>query len=392
MSAEPLPLVEAAPPELRVETVADESSFVALETVWNWLAGAAGVEHPFLRHEWVRAAWDCFGRGHELRVLVARAGAEPVAIAPLMLGRARMYGLRTRQLGFIGNVHTPRFDLLVARPPRAAVRAIWQRLAAQADGWDVLCLRDVPESSPTLRELDAAARDDGFLTGVWRSCEAPVLPLTGSFESYAAGLKRKHRSNLRNRFKRLGALGPVDREVLCAAEPEALAEAFSLEAKGWKGECATAIQAQAETAAFYRRVAEAAARQGWFRLHFLRVGGRRVAFQITLECERRIYLLKLSHDPALSACSPQSLLCWLVLEDAFRRGVELYEFLGAREPWKLEWARECVPHVWLFVFPNSWRGRLLHRVKFGLFARLQRQPLYLALRDRLFAGRRGRTA
>jgi CelD/BcsL family acetyltransferase involved in cellulose biosynthesis len=372
-----------AVPGLQVETIADEPSFLALQTVWNWLVGLSEAGQPFLRHEWFRAAWECFGKGHQLRVLVARDGAEPLAIAPLMLGVTRMYGLRVRQLAFIGNVHTPRYDFVPSRRPTETYRAIWARLAELRDSWDVIQLSDLPEDSRTLVELRGLAEADGFLTGVWTSVAAPYVPLAGGWEAYQKGLRPKHRSNLRNRYKRLAAVGAVDRELVTTASPTALDEAFAIEAKGWKGEHATSILARPETAAFYRRIAEDAAQAGRLRLHFLRVGGRRIAFQLNIEDASAAYVLKLGYDPEFAPLSPQNLLCGLAIEDAFQRGLQRYDFLGAREEWKMEWARHVVPQKWLVILPNTRLGRLLHALKFRVLPALQRERLYLLVRDRL---------
>jgi CelD/BcsL family acetyltransferase involved in cellulose biosynthesis len=363
--------------------VVDEPAFLALETVWNWLVGLSEPGSPFLRHEWVRAAWDCFGPGHELRVLVARDGGEPLAIAPLMAGTTRMYGFKVRQLRFVGNVHTPRYDFVPSRRPHDTYRAIWARLTSLRGSWDVIQLSDLPNDSRTLVELQGLAQKDGFLTGLWTSVAAPYVPLAGSWEVYFGGLRAKHRSNLRNRFKRLGALGPVDRELVTSANAEALEEALALEAKGWKGQQATAMLARADTARFYRRIAEWAARHDWFRLHFLRVAGRRIAFQLNLEYGSRVYVLKLGYDPEFAPLSPQNLLCKLAIEDAFARGLSRYDFLGAREEWKMEWAKDVVPQQWLVIFPDNRLGRLLHRLKFRVLPRLQQERLYQLLRGRL---------
>ena len=374
---------------LRVETAADLASFLALEGAWNLLVREAGLPYPFLRHEWVRTWWECFGGDRELRIVLVRDGRDLIALAPLMLGQGALYGIRTRRLEFIANIHTRVCGFVLGRRTQEACRAIWAHLARQRD-WDLLQLRDLPEESGVLAHLPALAQADGFPVGRWPSHQCPYVPLAGGWEAYLPGLRPKHRSNLRNRFKRLGRIGVVERELATTADPGALDDALRIEAQGWKGANGTAIRAQPETERFYRRLAEEASALGWLRLHFLRVGGRRIAFQYDLEYGDRIYVLKLGHDPEFAPYSPQNLLCALVLEDAFARGLGSYEFLGSREPWKLEWAREARPLDWLFVFRNHPRGRLLHGVKFRVMPWLRQAPLYGGLRALLHRRRRAR--
>jgi len=58
--------------------------------VWDELVKEAGIDHPFLSHAWVRTWWDCFSAGNELHILVVKTSSEAIAIAPLMLSRARI--------------------------------------------------------------------------------------------------------------------------------------------------------------------------------------------------------------------------------------------------------------------------------------------------------------
>ncbi len=45
---------------LDVELVTDYPAFVQLGPVWNRLVEESGVDHPFMRHEWVCTWWDSF--------------------------------------------------------------------------------------------------------------------------------------------------------------------------------------------------------------------------------------------------------------------------------------------------------------------------------------------
>ncbi|HEU4503370.1 MAG TPA: hypothetical protein VFR79_00960, partial [Nitrospira sp.] len=81
---------------LRVELIEDDDAFLRMGPVWNRLVDEAGVDHPFLRHEWVRTWWECFKPVGKLHILVVMEGAEPIAIAPLMFDRGRVYGCSVR--------------------------------------------------------------------------------------------------------------------------------------------------------------------------------------------------------------------------------------------------------------------------------------------------------
>lgn len=360
--------------DIRVEIVADYQSFLDLEPVWNRLIEEAGIDHPFLTHEWIRVWWECFGAGKQLNILVVKAGRATVAIAPLMLTHGWMYGCRVRRLQFIANVHTPRMDFIVSRWPKDAYRAIWDCLASQMAQWDVLELSQVDADSKTLEELPRLASEDGLRIGRWGPVSSPYLPLLGTWDSYLKCLSGKHRSNLRNRLKRLNTLGQVELKVVSSGEQlgSDLEEGLQIEAAAWKGKAGTAILCRPELHRFYAKFAQIAAQRGWLRLQFLTLNGRRIAFHYCLRYKNNHFLLKPGYDPNYAPYSPSNLLCYFVLRDAFENGLSNYEFLGTTDPWKSEWTGTAKPHLWLFIFSSTLRARLLYSAKFRIAPHLKR--------------------
>jgi len=351
--------------EIRIETISSYQDFLDLEPVWNEVAEAAEIDHPFLEHAWIRTWWECFGAGSTLQILVLKAGDQPIAIAPLILTSIRMWGIKVRQLGFFYNAHVPRADFIVARWPDEAYRAIWSHLF-QKCSWDLLQLCQVPEGSKTLGAICRLAAADDCPIGAWPSGASPYLPLRTSWGQYFDGLPAKHRGNLRNRFKRLKGIGPLETEVVTSDEKldEALEAGLRLEAAGWKGRSGTAISCDPDTARFYSMLARRVVQSGWLLLNFLHAGSKRIAFDYCLSYKNRIYRLKSGYDPSYARYSPCSLLFCSSLRNAFEQEITQYDFLGATEDWKLKWTKHARQYYWLFVFSRSFRGRLLHLIKF----------------------------
>ena len=349
---------------LRTATIVDYQSFLDLEPEWNRLVDTVAPDHPFLEHAWVRTWWECFGSGSSLHIVVVKSGGETIAIAPLILTTVRMFGVPVRRLGFFYNSHVPRADFLVARRHREAYRAILEHIEGSRD-WDVLQLCQLAHESETLHEIRRLAGPRCRM-GTWLSGASPYVPMDRSWVDYMDGLPAKHRSNLRNRLKRLREAGEVELETIRSADAPAIEEALEIEAAAWKGESGTAISSDPETARFYRLLAGRAARRGWLRLHFLRCGNTRAAFDYSLAYANRIHLLKVGYDPAYSPYSPSNLLLHQVLEKAFEEGASEYDFLGECAEWKMRWTRLSKPYCWLFVFSRSAKGRALYFAKFTL--------------------------
>jgi len=368
---------------LSVELVEDDNTFLRMGPVWNRLVDEAKIDHPFLRHEWVRTWWECFKPSGKLHILIVKEGTDPIAIAPLMFDQGRVYGCPVRRLRGIANVYTERFDLILTRRAKEACRAIWKFLAAQADSWDMLELRQIPEGSHPAEYLRFWAFEDKFLLGQWHSSDGPYIPINKTWETYTKTLSKKHLSNMRGRAKGLHRLGDVRHEIVTGGEHlnSRLNEAFLLEAAAWKGKAGTAIMNEPDRLAFYRTLLTRAAEGGWLQMHFLTIEGKRIAVQFALLVQKKLYILKSGYDPHYAPFAPSLLLCDLMLRDAWKRQLVEVDFLGDAERWKLEWTSHTRSHSWLFIFPNRAKNRWLHRFKFELLPRIHKHPLYRVVRS-----------
>lgn len=357
-----------------VQLITDTGEFAALESDWNDAVERSGLAHPFLRHEWMRAWWECFGGSHQLHVLVVRFDGRIGAVAPLMSERSQMYGVPIRRLRLMHNDHTPRADFIVAERAAESYQAIWEALKRDDEQWDVLQLGQLPDESPTREWFRRTAAVAGRATGVWQSSASPYLRLRADWEAYAATLTPKFRQNLRNRLSRLANLGDPALEVLAdAAEIRAaLPDALRLERSGWKDTEGTAIESDAAVHRFYTTLAGERRQCQWLRLLFLTLSGKRIATSLAAIYANRLFLLKTGYDPEYAKCSPFKLLTYFALRHAIDAGLEEVDFLGDTEGWKLEWTPTIRPHEWLFVFSGTPRARLLHPIKFQFVPALKR--------------------
>ncbi|OFW39486.1 MAG: hypothetical protein A3J28_14350 [Acidobacteria bacterium RIFCSPLOWO2_12_FULL_60_22] len=369
----------------RVEVISDFESLVSAKPVWDRLVDLAGIDHPFLSHDWILSWWESFGAGRQLNILLVKDGEDLIGIAPLMVSRRRMYGIPVRELGFIYNDHTPRFDFIVARDHASVYEAVWRHLLDRREEWDLLKLCQIDSGSRTLLELPLLAAASGCQVGTWPSIESPYLRIEKSFEQYFKSLNTGLRQNLKRRMKRLEERGAVEFECVSAEEQidSALPDAFRIEASSWKHSAGTAIDCHSELQKFYSSVAHRAARRGALYLTFLRVNGLRIAFDLSLIHNNKRFILKPGYLQEYHSCSPGQQLMAMTIRDAFARGLTEIDFLGAVEAWKLSWTSEKRKNYWLFVFQKDLRGALLHYTKFRLVPWLQEKQFYVPLRDRM---------
>ena len=353
---------------LCVEELEHRRAIMALESVWSALAAQEEEPGPFFLPVWFAVQAAALARPpRSLRLLVAHDRGRLVAALPLLVEERRVAGLRLRVLRSLSDDHSQRFDLVAEGD--TAVAALWRHLAADPS-WDVVELREVPEGSRRAGRLHELAREAGYPVSVWPSLRSPYLPLASTVEEFEARLDAKFRANLRRRRRNLEKLGAVELERVTAPEAAAagaldaaLDEGFALEKGGWKGTEGTAIACDPELLRRYRALAHVFARRGELSLHFLRVGGRRVAFHFAIERGGTYYLLKPGYDETLRQHGPGHLLVWEVARALIRRGAREFDFLGNDMEWKRDWTQCGRNHAWLSIYRPTVRGRALHAWK-----------------------------
>jgi CelD/BcsL family acetyltransferase involved in cellulose biosynthesis len=312
----------------------------ALACEWEQLAQRVDGS-PFLRPGWILPWLRAFGTGTPEVVTIRREG-ELVGVLPMQRRRGRLVSA--------ANWHSPMFGPLVEDDD--ARDQLLQELFGSGGSVELSLLDG---QSDIVGRLTRAANAAGRLV-VQRSIAAcPVIDLHGSFEDYEHRLSRNRRKSLRRGGRALEAWGHVSFGVHAGLDglDDALEEAFRVEASGWKGRRGTAIGSRPETRRFYTEVAHWAAEQGWLRISFLRLNGKAIACDYSIEFEGTSYSLKSGYDERHRACGPGALLLREQLRDCFERGLTRLELLGVADPFKLSWTDTTSDRVRLDAFERS---------------------------------------
>jgi CelD/BcsL family acetyltransferase involved in cellulose biosynthesis len=305
------------------DTVHLEGDLAGLATEWDDLALRLHAI-PFMYAGCIEAWWNAFGSG-DLELLTVRREGRLVGLVPLQR--------RGGRLRSPSNSESSDFGLLAEDGGARATlaEAVFER------GGRSLELERLDAVSEDVHALRAAADAHGYRLLERVMERAPYLQLDGEFDKYFRSRSKNLTGSLRRRRRRLDEEGTVEIEVADGREQRAelLREGYALEDSGWKQD--TAIASRGDARRFYDGLADWAAERGILRLAFLRLDGRAVAFQLALEDDGVFYYCKAGYDPAYHRFSPGTLLFAALLERAFDQGLRQAEFLGADEPWKLEW-------------------------------------------------------
>jgi CelD/BcsL family acetyltransferase involved in cellulose biosynthesis len=339
---------------------------------WRDLLTSQPLSAPFMDEAWVSAWTTAFQPSNPL--FVCAWDADGLVGLGAVQGITESWGRRRmRVLQSLTNVETFRFDFLAADGRLDVPERLWRTLC-DPHRWDVIRIEFVPEDSATLRVGVRVAEELGWTHFLDPMFESPWRPLPHQGSAWDTGLDRKFKSNLRNRERRLGALGDVTFSVARDRTDQraALDIFYVLEASGWKAERGTAIAQRASVKAFYDGLFEQTAAHVW--IPVLSVAGRPAAAQLLRVEGGTLFLLKTAYDPAFAPYAPGQLITARLIRYAQEHDVRFLDFLGEDMPWKRDWEPQLRPHYCLHLFAPSTRGRYAYWTRYGVRESAKRIP------------------
>jgi CelD/BcsL family acetyltransferase involved in cellulose biosynthesis len=184
-------------------------------------------------------------------------------------------------------------------------------------------------------------------------CPVVTLEPAAGFEAYLGTLGKKERHEARRKLRRAEAAGPVrlERSVDTVADFDAFVD---LHQRRWGAEgLFPPTTGGAQSTTFFRRLFELLGGDGTVQLHFLTVGGRRIAAGVWFEDADTWYLYNAGVDPDARELSPGVLLSAKAIEAAIAAGRTRFDYLRGDEPYKYEWGAIDEPVQRLLVVRTS---------------------------------------
>jgi CelD/BcsL family acetyltransferase involved in cellulose biosynthesis len=353
---------------------------------WRELAALLPDCTPFVDDIWIDS-WIHAFRPAEPMLVGRWSEGRLAALAPMHRVRETWAGWSVAVLKSLTHLETPRFEFL-SSGDEADLEDLWRAMCGDPQ-WDVIRLEALPTESPTLRAALKVADELGWHRVVIEHHPSPWKALGADTADWDQGLSRKFKSNLRNRERRLQALGEVRFEI-ARPTPATLETFYRLEASGWKGALGTAIAQRPAVRTFYDRVIERAGPGMW--LPLLYVGDRPVAAQLIAVAARTLFLLKTAYDPDFAVYAPGQLLTSRLIQHGIAHEMRTLDFLGDPMTWKADWAPELRPHCQLLLFAPSGVGRYAYWTRYGVQEHAKQVPGLLRLVRGIRAVWNGRVA
>ncbi len=308
--------------------------FEQLKPEWNDLLKRSPADNIFSTWEWQSSWWKAYQAG-ELWLIACRDDAERlVGLAPWFI-QTQAEGERV--VRSIGCVDVTDYVDVIVDPEHAeeVYGLLALHLHEQRGRFDRVNLCNIPEVSPTLKQLGTALEQQGFAVEIEMQEVCPVIRLPDDYEVYLEQLDKKQRHELRRKVRKaeneavitwciIGEKHNLDEELnaflkLMAASQKQKAEFLE----------------DPKNLAFFKLVMPIIFERGWLQLSFLCVNGERAASYLNFDYNNKILVYNSGLLPdAHSTLSSGIVLLVYNIQHAIELKREVFDFLRGNETYK----------------------------------------------------------
>ena len=323
--------------QIKVLRTIEETTPIAEE--WNDILACCSASHvPFLRYEYLAAWWNTLGGGEwpngELFVVViSHDSGEISGIAPLFFTKNRD---NLPALMLLGSIEISDYLDFIVRTSELTEfsETLLEFLdSSQAPTWQVLDLYNLPESSPTLPALQAAAEKRGWKYTQQQLQSCPHIPLPGDWEVYLSQIDKKQRHEVRRKMRRAEEYDPpvhwyiVEDITQLEAEIDAFMDLMAHDPE--KARFLTPIMRTQ-----FQSSMQAAFRAGWLQLAFLEVGDQKAAGYLNFDYAGHIWVYNSGLNFGFRELSPGWVLLGNLLQWANENKRISFDFMRGDEDYK----------------------------------------------------------
>jgi CelD/BcsL family acetyltransferase involved in cellulose biosynthesis len=196
-----------------------------------------------------------------------------------------------------------------------------------------LDLYNLPEASPTLTALEAAAGERGWNASRQQLQPCPVVSLDGGWEAYLGRLDKKQRHELRRKMRRAEGQGPSPQLRLVSSKDDVQVQAEDflrlMALDPLKDSFLTAAMR-----AHFRGLTQAAFDCGCLCLAFLDIGSEPAAAYWCFDYRDRLWVYNSGLNPACASLSPGWVLLGRLIQWAIEHGRREIDLLRGDESYK----------------------------------------------------------
>ena len=349
---------------LNVEVVTTTEGFQALEKEWNQLLAKSAADTIFLTWEWLYTWWEVYGDNKQLHLVLVRYERDLLGIAPFYREEVRHYGFLTlREVYFLGEgeVCSDYRNFIICRHREFEVLStIFDSLMNEFPSWDVMRFMNLPQGSTEHKILTQIFSERAVPFQCRPLTVCPYLPLNGGWESYLKSLSRSSRREIRRDRKRLETRGDIrfHRHTDSQTLDQAFDQFIAFHQSRWMERGLHGHFTSSLYSSFHRKLIHRMLAREWLYFVFLTVDGVPVSYQYGLQYKGKIYAYLPAYDVNWAPYSVGMVLLSHCLEEAFKDGVEEFDFLQGDEEFKARWTDKIRNGIALELYQQSPRTGL----------------------------------
>lgn len=321
-----------------VEKITETDAFESLREDWQRLFAVSECA-PFLSWEWLSVWVKHFGANRTPFIIQVKRDNQLIGLLPLCLQEKKVFGLKLRRLGFIGEVQggADYLDLIAKRDDKIEIlTAIFDFLKTE-NSFDVISLENLAGDSETVSFLkNSDEKHQHYL----KTSICPQINLSADWEIVLKQSKRA--DNFKRRLKQLQKLS--DFEFRSITSPSEIVEAFErfyqLHEKRWSKNGGSELSGHPRLVSFQRKVVTNLANADLIRFDELWIEGDCRASVYGLDNGKTFYYYNAGYDLEWANKSVGLVLIGLSVKNAIERGNSLYDFLRGDENYKFDWANQ----------------------------------------------------
>lgn len=351
-----------------IELIDNFKDFLLLEDVWNNILSKSKSEQVFSTFEWFSSWWLAFGQNLSLCVLLVKEKDSIIGIAPLMLQKAAMCGLRFKKLSFIYNDNASHADfLLMAGREREGVSAIVDYLKSGRIAYDVLEFQNMPKESPNYELLlEKLSHDKAFFV-LKEGLRSPYIPIAIDWQAYLLSLSKKFRKTLHNIQNRAKSEKFRIEKVEDSIKNKGILNSIvGISEKSWKAKCNGEISHSRENVSFFQALSKIATEKGWLGIWLLTLRDKPIAYEYLLKYKEKIYALRADYDDAYKLVSPGLILNVEGIRSSFEEKIKEYDFCGHDEEYKKKWTSSIRGHYHIIMY-NGFYARIIYLLDYVIY-------------------------
>jgi len=347
--------------ELRVELIASEEAFLALNDEWDALIDKSINPSFYATYPFVYATWKYFrSENDQLFILLVRRGVTLVGIAPFRIESVKAGNIRLlRMIRFIaewGSGDKP--SIVMTEEPERLWDRIFQYLDKEYTHWDMIHLPSQPANSTVLNQK--------LLGNIWYSSR--VVPdftsfyvsITGTWEEYVKIRGKNTQRTWKNSSKKLFNL-PEKVCFQCVEDPDTMPEALEryiiIEQSGWKKNCDHSVGGSEKIKRFYEELLTHLAHKNMAAIYLLTSGTTDIAGAILYKNKSTVYIAQITYRPTYAKYSPGVILTTEIIKTLFGTHYKECDFLGfqgeEKNTLKKNWSSGTLQTITIQVYKKS---------------------------------------